>query len=328
MGWIKEKSKKLWRKLRTFSSKETALFLFFLCMAAGFWVLLAFNNNMTHDIIINVNTTQKPANVTFIQEMPATITVTIKDRGLSFLKSYFKSTPHIEIEFDAYSDEKTKTLVVTPQQLINEVRQSVNREANIIKINPESINVKYTTIAGKKVPVNWEDNLTDFVPDKQFVINPDMVTTNPDSVMVYALDRSSLNEITEVDILSVEVDNLTKTYFKTVRLKPIKDVRIIPDRVKITVPVEPLIKKEQIVPISVRNQPEGINLLTFPPSISVSYLLPQSKYKEPINLTVVVDYNDIDLSTNKVKVKVGEISGAYSDPVLSVDSVNYVIERY
>ena len=105
-------------------------------------------------------------------------------------------------------------------------------------------------------------------------------------------------------------------------------MRIIPDRIRLTVPVEPLIKKEQDVPISVRNQPYGINVLLFPPSINVSYLLPQSKYKEPINLTVVVDYNDIDLSTNKVNVKLGEVSGAYSGVQLSVDSVNYVIERY
>ena len=122
--------------------------------------------------------------------------------------------------------------------------------------------------------------------------------------------------------------NLSADYVKTVRLRPINNVRIIPDKVKITVPVEPLIKKEQNVPISVRNQPYGINVLLFPPSIKVTYLVPQSKYKDPTNLTVVADYNDIDLASNKVNVKLGEVSGAYSSVVLGVDSVNYVIERY
>ena len=155
-----------------------------------------------------------------------------------------------------------------------------------------------------------------------------MVKTSPDSVTLYALDRATLNEITEVDLQTVEVANLTSNYNHMVRLRHINNVRIIPDKVRLVVPVEPLIKKEQKVPIAVRNQPYGINVLLFPASINVSYLLPQSKYKEPINLTVVVDYNDIDLSSNKVNIKLGEVSGAYSNVMLGGDSVNYVIERY
>ncbi len=327
MSWFSNNKKRMGNILRKISSKETILFLLFVVIATAFWVLLAFNNNMTHDITVNVKT-KKPANVTLIQEIPSTITVTVKDRGLSFLKSFFKSMPTIELTFDEYSVEKNNSIEISSSQLINEIRQVISREASIIKVHPESISVKYTTIPGKKVPINWEDNIKNIIPDKQFVINPDMVTTTPDSVMVYALNRAALQEITEVDILTVEVANLTTTYDKTVRLKPIKDMRIIPDRIRLTVPVEPLIKKEQDVTISVRNQPYGINVLLFPASINVSYLLPQSKYKEPINLTVVVDYNDIDMSTNKVNVKLGEVSGAYSSVQLSIDSVNYVIERF
>ena len=112
------------------------------------------------------------------------------------------------------------------------------------------------------------------------------------------------------------------------RIKPINNVRIIPNKVKLHVPVEPLIKKEQEVSISVRNQPYGLNVLLFPPSVKVSYLVPQSKYHSPLNLTVVVDYNDINMSSNKVNIKLGEVSGAYSNVVIGADSVNYVIERF
>lgn len=326
MSWLKDNIKRLHIKNR-FNSKDTLLFLFFVVIAAAFWLLLSFNNNMTHDIAVTV-TLNKPANVTLIQDIPSTITVTVKDRGLSFLKSFFKSTPTIELNFDKYSVEKDNSLEVSASQLLNEVRRAISREATIIKVTPESISVKYTTLPGKRVPVNWEDNIKNITPDKQFVINPDQVRTDPDSVTVYALDRATLTDITEVDIRTVEMANLTSTYSRVVRMRHINDVRIIPDRVTLTVPVEPLIKKEHEVPISVRNQPYGINVLLFPPAINVTYLVPQSKYKDPTNLTVVVDYNDIDLSSNKVNIKLGEVSGAYSSVVLGGDSVNYVIERY
>lgn len=326
MAWLKSIAHRL-MSLFKISSKETFLFLTFVAIAALFWLLLAFNNNMTHDITVNV-TVKKPANVTLIQDVPSRITVTVKDRGLSFLKSFFKSTPSIELNFEKFVNEKSSTMELSPNQLLNEVRRAINREASVIKILPESISVKYTTLPGKKVPVNWEDNIKNIVPDKQFVINPDMITTSPDSVVVYALDNATLYGITEVDISTVEVANLTSTFTKDVRLKGINNVRIIPDVVKLTVPVEPLIKKEYNASISVRNQPYGLNILVFPPSVNVSFLVPQSRYRDPVNLTVIVDYNDIDLSSNKVNLKLGEVSGSYSNVTLSIDSVNYVIERY
>ena len=219
-------------------------------------------------------------------------------------------------------------MVVTSAQLMSELRKTMRREATIQKVQPESINVKYTTIPGKKVPVNWEDNIKNITTDWQYVINPDRVLTKPDSVMVYAIDRSTLAGISEVDISTVEVENLTSTFNKTVRIKQPANARTIPNKVDLIVPIESLIKKEHNVSISVRNQPYGINVLLFPPTVKVSYLLPQSKYKQPANITVVVDYNDIDLSSNKVNVKLGKVSGSYSNVSLGTDSVNYVIERY
>ena len=327
MGWKKTNLNWLTALYKKMSSKDTFLFLTFVVIAALFWLLLAFNNNMTHDITVNV-TVQKPANVTLIQDVPSRITVTVKDRGLSFLKSFFKSTPSIELNFEKYVNEKSNKMELTPNQLLNEVRRAISREASVIKVLPESINVMYTTLPGKKVPVNWEDNIKNIIPDKQFVINPDMITTSPDSVVVYALDNATLYKISEVDISTVEVANLTSTYTKDVRLKPINNVRIIPDVVKLSVPVEPLIKKEYNASISVRNQPYGLNILVFPPSVNVSFLVPQSRYRDPVNLTVIVDYNDIDLSSKKVNLKLGEVSGSYSNVTLGIDSVNYVLERY
>lgn len=326
MAWLKDIFKRFHIK-KKISSKDSLLFLFFVVMASAFWLLLSFNNNMTHDMTVQLKL-NKPANVTLIQDIPSTITVTVKDRGLSFLKSFFKSTPSIELSFEKYNNDKDNTLEITASQLISELRRTISREATIIKVSPEALSVKYTTLPGKKVPVNWEDNIRNITPDKQYVINPDMVRTDPDSVTIYALDRATLNEITEVDLTTVEVANLTSNYNRTVRLRHINNVRIAPDKVKLQVPVEQLIKKEMNIPISVRNQPYGINVLLFPPSINVTYLVPQSKYKDPTNLTVVVDYNDIDLSSNKVNIKLGEVSGAYSNVVLGGDSVNYVIERY
>lgn len=326
MSWS-DNIKRFKEVIHKFTSKDTALFLFFLVVAAAFWMMLTFNNQMTHDVAVTLKI-KKPGNVTLLQELPESFTVTVKDRGTAFLKSYFHSAPSVEIDFSKFYDEKSHSMIISSSQLLSELRRTFRREATILKISPEAINVKCTSLAGKKVPINWEDNVKNITTDRQFVINPDGVRTYPDSVTVFALDRATLREITEVDISTVEVENLSASLDKQVRIKPITNVRVVPSKVKLHVPVEPLIKKEQEVSISVRNQPYGLNVLLFPPSVNVSYLVPQSKYMSPLNLTVVVDYNDIDLSSNKVNIKLGEVSGAYSNVMIGLDSVNYVIERF
>jgi len=303
------------------------LFLFFVVIAALFWILLSFNNNITRDITINV-VVNKPKSITLINDVPTTVTVTVKDRGLSFLKSFFQSTPTIELDLSKYINEKNSAMEIAPNQLINEVRRAINNEATIIKVIPESIVSKYTTLPGKKVPINWEDNIENIIPDKQFVINPDLIKTDPDSAIVYALDQATLFKVNEVDISTVEVANLTSTFTKEVTIKGINNVKIVPDRVKLTVPVEPLIRKDFNASISLRNQPHGVKVLVFPPSIDVTFLVPQSHYRDPVNLTVIVDYNDIDPKNNKVNIKLGEVSGNYTNVTLPIDSVNYLIERY
>ena len=327
MSWFKQHIKWLSSLSKKLSSKETFLFLFFVVIAALFWILLSFNNNITRDITINV-VVNKPKSITLINDVPTTVTVTVKDRGLSFLKSFFQSTPTIELDLSKYINEKNSAMEIAPNQLINEVRRAINNEATIIKVIPESIVSKYTTLPGKKVPINWEDNIENIIPDKQFVINPDLIKTDPDSAIVYALDQATLFKVNEVDISTVEVANLTSTFTKEVTIKGINNVKIVPDRVKLTVPVEPLIRKDFNASISLGNQPHGVRVLVFPPSIDVTFLVPQSHYRDPVNLTVIVDYNDIDPKNNKVNIKLGEVSGNYTNVTLPIDSVNYLIERY
>lgn len=328
MSWFKQHFNWLSSLHKRLSSKNTFLFLAFVGVASLFWVLLSFNNNMTHDITINV-VVKTPSNVTLINDVPSTITVTVKERGLSFLKSFFKPKPTIELDFKKYINEKNGTMEVAPNQLINEVRRALNNnDATIIKVIPESITSKYTTLPGKKVPVNWEDNIENINEDKQFYIYREMIKTDPDSVVVYALDQATLFNIKEVNISTVEVANLTSTFTKEVMLKSINNVKIVPDRVKLTVPVEPLIRKDYNASISVRNQPYNVKVVVFPTSVDVSFLVPQSHYRDPVNLTMIVDYNDIDLSRKKVNVKVGERSENYKYIKQHIDSVTYFIEQY
>ena len=73
-----------------------------------------------------------------------------------------------------------------------------------------------------------------------------------------------------------------------------------------------------------------MNVIVFPSSITASYLVPKSEYKNPTApITAIVDYNGIDFrsKSNKVAVMVGEAPAVFKNIELQPDSVEYIIEK-
>ena len=67
-------------------TKSILLYLFFVLISAVFWGFVTFNQNVQQDMAIPLEITNIPENVTMISTPPTTITITVKDKGSSFLK--------------------------------------------------------------------------------------------------------------------------------------------------------------------------------------------------------------------------------------------------
>lgn len=111
-----------------------------------------------------------------------------------------------------------------------------------------------------------------------------------------------------------------------VKVKPIAGVRIIPDKVTVTVPVEPLIARKRMAVIEAQGVPEGKNLVTFPSKVEVSYLVPMSAYNDEYPLKAFVEYNDVKKPGNKIPVTLSMLPSIYHSVSFSPESVEYIIE--
>ncbi len=318
--------KRAWRaRKRLFNSRDLLQYLVFVAIAGAFWCFMTFNQQTQQDVEVRLVVKNKPQGITFIDDLPATVTVTVKDKGTSFLKLFFHRQPTVKLDFDTFADDKTNTFEVSDYVLMTLVKRVFRREATIVKVSPESIHCRLTDRPAKRVPVNYFENLH-VTPNSSSVFYGD-IDCDPDSVLVYA-DAATLAQITEVNIASLRADNIDHTFEKEVRLEIPDGAKVVPARVKLTIPVEPLIQRRQAVPVQVRNVPEGVNVIVFPGSVEATFLLPQSLYKKPINSFVaVVDYNSIVPTTNKVAVTVGEVPAVFEGIKLATDSVEYIIER-
>ena len=123
---------------------------------------------------------------------------------------------------------------------------------------------------------------------------------------------------------------LTDTVLTTLALKKVKDVKIVPDSVRVIIPVEPLVGQKSSIPVVITNLPENVRMVVFPSRVSVSYLLPISQYGNVIGkneFEAVVDFNNITKGSDKLPVHLGKVPASLRNVRLELDSVEYIIEH-
>lgn len=304
-------------------TRSILLYLLFVVISAVFWCFLTFNRDVKLDVKVPVKISM-PSNVHLLSRVPDTLTVTVNDRGYRFFSFLFQETPTLTLRFSDYNDGNGY-FKVDQSHLRKALAGVLNKQANIVSVLPENINIKFTDLPGKKVPVK-----TDIVvePREDYTLYGALIQSQ-DSVLVFS-DAKTLNEINEVFTYHVEELELTDTLRRKVLIAPINGAAIEPRAIDIMVPIEKLKSQTRSVKIVVRNAPPGLKMLLFPSDVEVTYRSPASRANDEGGITAVVDYNSVDFNStsNKVKVQIGEVPAAYQDVKFSHDSVEYIIEKH
>jgi hypothetical protein len=304
-------------------TKTVLNYLIFVFISFMFWAFLSLNNNIQHEIEIPIKINEIPDSSTIITSMPTHLSVNVKDKGISLLKFLVGKTPVLNLKFKDYALQEG-VFFISNTELRRKIRGLFDNSTTIQGISIENINIKYTNLPGKKVPIRLD---LDIKPNIQYVIYGS-VEQDVDSAIVFA-DRNALAEIDEVYTYRVVEQNLKDTLLRTVAIAPIQNVKIEPERIQLTIPVEPLISKKLNIPVQVKNMPKEMNVITFPSVVEVSFLVPFSMYRKNIPMAAVVDFNDIKRTKgNKVNVKIEESPALYNNISLGQDSVEFIIEKH
>ncbi len=306
---------------RTSKGKNIFLYLLFVLISFVFWLLLTLNNEVQKDYILPLNIKSIPDSTTMITDAPAYIRVSVKDKGSSLLKYSWGRVPSINIDFKEFSNN-AGVLRVTPVELKSIIRDAMGGSVTIMAVNPDSLRLSFTNIPGKEVPlvldVHAESNM-------QYVISG-KIATDVNKVKIYS-SKERLAEISEVYTYRIEELNLKDTLYRDVKIAALNGVKIVPERVKVMIPVEPLITKKEEIPISVTGATENVNVVIFPSKLEVTYLVPLSQYKVFQHIKAVANYDENMPQSKKLHVEITDVSPDCNNLSLSLDSVDYIIQR-
>ncbi|MCM1163953.1 MAG: YbbR-like domain-containing protein [Muribaculaceae bacterium] len=306
--------------LRSRRGKNVLLYLLFLAVAFVFWIFMSLDTERQRDFELPLELQEVPDSVTLIGQMPQTLAVSVKGKDSQLLRYSWGKQSTIKFKWNENASDDI--LLISHTRLETRLRDYFGANVQIASFRPDSIRISYTTQPGVKVSLNIQ---ADIHPNLQYIVSGP-IKANVDSVTLY-----SATDIPH-SLRMVSTEPLVKSGLKDtarfeVKVKPIDGIRIIPDKVTVTVPIEPLISRKRAVRIETFNVPDGKSLVTFPSMIEVSYLVPMSSYNDDYPIKAFVDYNDTRLPGNKIPVSLSAIPSLYRNVSKSIDNVEYIIEN-
>lgn len=297
------------------------LFLVFVCVSTLFWFILALNDSAQDHFNVNLRIVNRPDSVTFISDVPDKIHVSVSDKGTNLWRNGYLKHPSVNIDFKEYAADGV--LRYSYNDLLSSLKESFGGSATVTSLSLDSLQLFYTTSKGKSVPVHVECNV---FPASGSIMEGS-VTAKPASVMVYG-KKEILDTILYISTEALNLHNLSETTEMEVNLQKLRNARAIPGKVVITVPIEPLVKKQEMVTVDVINVPEGEELLLFPSKVPVEYYVAMSRLSdnEDANIKLVVDFQDVASSTDgKLHVRTVNVPDRLKNLKLTTDSVEYAV---
>lgn len=305
--------------LRSSRGKDVLTYLMFVAVAFVFWVLMSLDTEVQRDFEVPMEVTEVPDSVTLIGQLPPTLAVSVKGKDSQLLRFMWGKMSPVKFKWaDNASDGNMK---LPGARLDSRLREYFGTGVEIVSCRPDSLRIPYTTQPGVKVKLLVQ---ADIHPNLQYIVSG-APYADVDSVTLYSVNGipHSLKVVSTEPIVKSDLKDTTRY---EVKVKPIAGVRIIPDKVTVTVPVEPLIARKRMAVIEAQGVPEGKNLVTFPSKVEVSYLVPMSAYNDEYPLKAFVEYNDVKKPGNKIPVTLSMLPSIYHSVSFSPESVEYIIE--
>jgi hypothetical protein len=306
-------------------NKEFLFFLFFLALSGVFWLMMTLNETYEKELPIVVRLTGVPKNVVMTTEMSDTVYVTVRDKGFVLL-SYITSNKlrPLSYNFSTHANRQTGKGQVSVSDIQKSVRQQLSASTAITAIKAERLEFYYNYGLNKEVEVKLAGNI---VPSTNYYLSH--AQFSPEKVVIYA-SEDKLDSIHSVTTEYLNIVNFNDTVDRMVKLKPIIGVKIVPQKVRLTLYPDILTEESVEVPITAINKPDGLIVRTFPQRVKVHFTVGASMFRmiKASDFQVVVDYREIAARpSDKCNLYLQGKPRGVSNVHLGMKQVDYLIEQ-
>jgi hypothetical protein len=305
--------------------KETLIFLFFVLLASGFWILQSLQEEYEIQVTIPVRYKNIPPDISFNQTPPKEIMARIRDKG-SVLLNYTvgRNFSGIDINMKDMS-EKNGVILFTGHEIESGIMKQLIATTNLLHFEPRQIEVHYGIQKNKTLPVVFDGAIH---TDPGFSVFGEMVI-DPPVVEVYAAD-AVLDTLKSVKTVYTEITKGNSIITRSIQLQKINGVSTEPNAVTITIPIEEFTEKTLEIAVVCTETPSHYTLRTFPSVVKVTGSVPLSRFKEltEADFSIQVSFDDMKQNVSGVlPVRLTKKPDWVRHIAVSPDSVEFLLEQ-
>ncbi len=244
------------RSLKTFS--------LFLLLATILWFGHALNSMRDREIDIPIVYMDVPENVDFVDSLPHSITVHLRDQGKRLRQYTHESFTPIQINLQAQTQAESGQIQLPSEVIRQRVADQLQGTTRLQRIFPENISVGYYKQHQKRVPIRLSADIH-LAETYQLVCEP---VLSPSSILIFG-DKNTLDTITEVQTEAIQIEDVKDTMTLNLHLQKIPTIRFSQPNVQLQLTAESFTEKQFTLPIQIVGTPEGERLRLFPPTADV-----------------------------------------------------------
>uniref|UniRef100_A0AB33IV99 YbbR-like domain-containing protein n=1 Tax=Prevotella sp. GTC17254 TaxID=3236794 RepID=A0AB33IV99_9BACT len=321
--------RQIYQKTRNFLfslvNREFLVFLFFLALSGGFWLLTSLNETYEAEVAVPVRLVGVPRNVVITNDMTDTVRVMVRDKGFT-IATYLHSDRirPLVFNFSAYANTAAGKGAISASDLQKQLYPMLYGSTRMTSLKPDRLSFFFNYGESKKVPVRLHGNIK---AGKSYYLAQTRFW--PEYVTVYA-SRQILDSIQSVYTVPVTHTHLQDTLIERVALRHIQGAKCIPAVVKVGFYPDILTEETVSVPIEAVNMPAGKILRTFPSRVNVIFTVGASMFRRigPEQFRVVADYNDIvSQHTDKCPLHLRVYPHGVRGVKLEISQIDYLIEQ-
>lgn len=319
-----------WREslLRT-KGHDLLVFLFFLAVSFGFWLLQSLNETLERDVRVALQLTGVPDDIVIIDSLPSTFSVTLHDRGLTLARHSFSSLfrpNRIKIDFSEYDTGQEEAEVhIFSSDIQRMLRRVFAASTKIQSMRPDTLRFAYNHGYSRTLPVRLEGTLR--ASPQNYI---QTVSIDPDSVCVFG-QKATLGMMDAIRTEAFVLDELHETGTYRIALRDQKFLRCEPQQVSLTVSVGYYTEKTVRVPVIGLNFPADKKLRTFPSQVSVTFRVESGLYHRVAaeDFVLATTYEDLLENTENIKLPLHlrTVPEGVSNVRISPQEVDYLIEQ-
>jgi hypothetical protein len=314
----------------TIRNGKAFVFLVCLVLASFLWFLNALEKHYTDHITIPVKYINLPKNKDLTGKLPDKLEIVVDALGYTILRHKLSlSFSPLLIDVNEITGNYLENRFMSKYSISTyghkeEFAKQISSEIAIISIRPDSISFKVSNVIDKMVKVQ---PVTEITFAREFIMQKPPVV-QPESVLVRGPEEI-LDTLRYITTKPVVLKNLSQSAVQDVGLSLEPGLKCEIDKVSVQVTVEQCSEAKFEIPVFVINQPDSLQIKTFPARVKLSCRVGISQYNKLNNSSfkVVVDYSQHSLILSKLPVTLVNIP----ETVLSVDyfpkEVDYIIER-